>query len=110
MSNERRSESRRSLERRCWLDQGPDQPPLECSLVNVSKSGAGVKCKEPDRLPDEFNLYLTLDGKIGRKCKVIRRGDGEAGLRFIRWRVPLPRWPAPWGSIQEPPPDNRVPE
>jgi hypothetical protein len=90
MSSERRTERRQSLERLCWLDTGPSQPPLACRLINVSKSGARVDCKNSEGLPDQLILYLTQDGKVGRKCRVMRRNDVEVGLRFTSQRVPAP--------------------
>jgi hypothetical protein len=43
-------------------------------------------------------LYLTHDGSVGRKCKVVRRGENEFGLHFTSRKVPKPHWlktPAP---------------
>jgi len=92
MSNERRKDTRRPLLRMCWLDLGKDHPPLQARLINVSKSGARIDCAEPDKMPDDVVLYLTEDGKVGRRCRVVRRSDAEVGLEFINKPAPAPSW------------------
>ena len=92
MSNNRRKETRRVLLRMCWVDMGSGNPPLQCRLINVSKSGALIDCKEPSQLPDDLVLYLTEDGKVGRRCRVVRRAEGEIGLEFLNKPVPAPSW------------------
>src|SRR5262249_49790327 len=93
MSNDRRSALRRALQQKCWIDFGPSSPPVECHLENVSKTGAKLTCDASVKIPDRFFLYLTRDGKVGRRCKVVRReDDGVFGLLFVKGPVPSPRW------------------
>lgn len=92
-SAEKRKDRRQTMNSTCWIDVGEGKNPIECHVANISDSGARLLCKAPDQLPDEFNLYLTRDGTVGRRCKVVRRGTTEAGLHFISRNVPKPDWP-----------------
>jgi len=89
---DRRKDGRRTLDQPCWLDAGPSQPPNKGHLCNVSPSGAKLIFDESSELPNEFNLYMTHDGSVGRRCKVVRRAENEIGLRFMSRKVPKPHW------------------
>ena len=90
---EKRKDDRQSLDYPCWLSLGPGQPPIECRLSNVSKSGALLVCDTADvQIADEFALYLTRDGNIGRQCKVVRREKNTVGLHFVSRKVQKPNW------------------
>jgi hypothetical protein len=92
MFTENRKTRRQSLEQPCWLDKGADHPPAECRLSEISKSGGKLICPAPDQVPDEFNLYLTRDGKVGRKCVVVSRDSNEIGFQFKSGIVQKPQW------------------
>ena len=92
MPADRRKDGRRVLDQPCWIDAGPGQPPNKGQLCNVSPSGAKLICTDSVELPNEFNLYMTHDGSVGRKCKVVRRAENEIGLRFVSRKVPKPHW------------------
>ena len=89
----RRKDARQPLDYPCWFAAGVNQSPNEGRLCDVSKSGAKLICEDPVQVPNEFNLYLTRDGTVGRKCRVVRRDGNEIGLHFLRQNVPKPQWP-----------------
>ena len=89
---DRRKADRRTIDQPCWIDAGPGQPPHKGHLCNVSQSGAKLICGDPVSLPVEFILYMTHDGSVGRKCKVMRRANNEIGLNFVSRKVPKPHW------------------
>lgn len=99
MSAERRKNDRRAIDRPCWVDAGEGRPPTKGYLHNVSHSGAKLICEGSVEPPDEFNLYMTYDGSVGRKCKVVRRAENEIGLRFLSREVPKPHWLEP-GAVE----------
>ena len=41
--------------------------------------GAKLICEADVKIPDRFCLYLTHDGKVGRRCQVARREEGKTG-------------------------------
>jgi hypothetical protein len=90
--SEKRKEARQPLDYPCWLDAGPGKPPLHGHLRNVSKSGARLICADTAKIADQFALYLTHLGNVGRKCKVVRRDENELGLQFVSSDVPKPSW------------------
>lgn len=59
-----------------------DSAPIRCLLKDVSSATAKVVLEAPAVLPDEFDLYLTQDGKVGRKCIVVWRGAQEYLIAF----------------------------
>ena len=88
---DRRKHPRRPLARDCWID--PGQPPaFPCRMVDVSESGARVVSAAAEHVPDEFYLYMTRNGAVGRKCQVAWRAEQQMGLKFVDRTVPPPPW------------------
>ena len=83
---------RQPLDQPCWLDENPNRPPVECRLRKISKSGGKLTCPAPDQVPNEFNLYLTRDGSVGRKCLVASREGSEIVFQFISGNVQKSPW------------------
>jgi hypothetical protein len=54
-----------------------------CTMVDVSSSGARLIVKAPAEVPDEFDLLLSRNGSVRRRCKVMRRSDEEVGVQFL---------------------------
>jgi len=90
-SVERRKDHRRTLASPCWVDAGAGKQPIECRISDISKIGAKVTCRTSDQLPNEFSLYLTRDGNVGRRCKIVRRDNDDIGLEFIG-NAAKPKW------------------
>ena len=92
MSSDRRKDDRRAIDRPCWIDVGPGCDPIRGHLRNISQSGAKLVCESFDKLPDQFVLFFTADGSVGRGCKVVRRVERDIGLHFVGRKVPKPSW------------------
>jgi hypothetical protein len=52
----------------------------QCDLFEVSDKGATIASASV--LPDTFDLFLNLDCKVGRSCKVTSRAGNEVGVEF----------------------------
>ena len=79
---DRRSEPRQSLgEQWAWVVGDKDQTPIAVVLLNISKSGANLLAE--DAVPAEFTLYLTRDGQVQRRCRVVWRSDESIGVSII---------------------------
>jgi hypothetical protein len=89
---DKRKGHRRTIDHPCWIDGGTGQPPIKGHLDNVSHAGAKLTCEGSVELPDQFNLYMTHDGIVGRSCKVVWRAENEIGLHFVSRNVPRPHW------------------
>ena len=55
---------------------------MEVLLRDMSDTGVKIKLKENDVLPDNFHLYIELDG-INVECEVVWRRGLEIGAKFI---------------------------
>jgi hypothetical protein len=80
---QRRENPRRPINHPCWVDPGPGLSLIPGQLQNISVSGAKLLVKETDELPEEFTVYLTQDGKIGRRARIAWRSGAEVGLKIL---------------------------
>ena len=56
----------------------PDQPvPVSCVIWDISETGAKLTIGGHHQVPDEFTLTFR------RRCKVVRRDDGQVGVEFV---------------------------
>ncbi|MDC7683609.1 PAS domain-containing protein [Asticcacaulis sp. BYS171W] len=55
---------------------------VNCSLRNLSKSGAKLILADHQHLPEVFDLEV-VDEPGRRRCRIARRGKGEIGVRFL---------------------------
>jgi|SRR5665213_1611771 len=92
LSSEIRKAQQPALDQPCWLDEGLDKQPVECRLRKISKSGGKLILPTSKPVPDEFNLYLTRDGNVGRKCAVTKREGNEIEFKFVSGNVQKSRW------------------
>jgi hypothetical protein len=66
--------------RPCWISLPGSTVLRQCSLRDVSDQRATVASSTP--LPDTFDLFLTLDSKLGRRCNVVSRSGDEVDVEF----------------------------
>ena len=85
---EKRVSQRRQMERRCWVALEPTQSLAECFLSDISNTGAKLVLQTESKIPTTFDLYLTPDGHVGRKCKVVWQSGKEIGVKFVGRAVP----------------------
>ena len=55
---------------------------LDCTVINISKSGALVHVAEMDIVPARFKLLIPECGYIC-SCEVVRREGQEVGVKFL---------------------------
>jgi hypothetical protein len=68
----------------CWVNVPGTKTLRQCSLSDISVRGATVASE--GALPDTFDLFLSLDSKEGRRCRVISRAGLEVGVEFLGGR------------------------
>jgi PilZ domain len=83
-----RNSARKDLQHPAWVDIGDGSPLRSCTLSDVSRTGAKLAIENPNDMPAEFTLLLTGDGAVRRRCRVMRRGDGEIGVQFLNASPP----------------------
>ena len=82
VAGERRSEPRQALsQQRAWVVDDIDPTPVAVVVANISKSGANLLASA--EVPKEFALYLTPDGRVQRRCRVIWRDGDSIGVSII---------------------------
>jgi hypothetical protein len=87
---DKRHHNRRALTHIGWIGTEAESPLIECRLHDVSQSGAKLSpTGNPQTLPERFNLFLTADCKVGRKCEIVWRNESGVGVAFIG-RIDLP--------------------
>lgn len=59
------------------IDLGAGAALLNCIICDISGTGAKLTVGASE-VPDEFILVLR------RRCRVIRRDDGQIGVRFVQ--------------------------
>jgi hypothetical protein len=56
---------------------------VEGQVRNISEGGAKVTCRAHDEIADTVDMYMTKDGKVIRRCKVVWRSEDAMGLMFL---------------------------
>ena len=59
------------------IDLGGDTTPVNCIICDISATGAKLTVGAHE-VPDEFMLVFK------RRCRVIRRTDGQVGVKFVQ--------------------------
>ena len=59
------------------IDLDGNSPPVSCIISDISISGAKLTVGARGPVPDEITLVFR------RRCRVIRRSDGQIGVEFI---------------------------
>lgn len=77
-----RRESREEVGRRAWLETGDGT--LDCTLIDISPSGAKIEIDGAARLPEAFSLRLTRYSRPNFSCRVVWRSANEIGVTFTK--------------------------
>ena len=54
---------------------------MNCSVVEVSNSGARLHPADAGLLPNEFDLVFSPSQRV--KCEAVHRSSAEIGVRFL---------------------------
>jgi hypothetical protein len=79
----RRKHVRREVNYACWIGAGDPPSLIRGKVRNISEGGAKVVCRTKIEFPETIDLYMTKDGSVGRRCKVVWRSDDAMGLMFV---------------------------
>lgn len=88
MPAKRRFARRTYLDRTAWVSLNRERVPVECMIADISQIGAKIVVKLNMEIPQEFDLLLTRDGVVRRRCGVVWQSSDEIGLTFIGRKVP----------------------
>ena len=82
MYDNKRKNIRRSLTYEAAIVASDGAWRHECTVLDVSESGAQLSVNPAILLPGAFVLSLTKDGTVSRPCCLVWRKDGKVGVRF----------------------------
>jgi len=54
-----------------------------CFMLDLSATGARLKVRAAEQLPNDLYLLLSHDGQLRRQCSVVWRSGGTIGVEFI---------------------------
>ena len=80
MMQDKRATPRREIERSARIELN-DGSMVNCTLSDVSQTGARIAVDDAARVPDEFTLVLRDD--LRRRCRAIRRDENSLGIMFV---------------------------
>jgi hypothetical protein len=88
MSAKRRLARRTYLDRQAlycqaWVSLNSERSPVKCMVADISEIGAKIVVKLNMEIPQEFDLLLTPDGAVRRRCVVVWQSSDAIGLTFI---------------------------
>lgn len=85
-----RTEHRKRVLKGASILLGISQSEIACMVRNMSAGGAELKIPVEARVPEQFLLYVPLDGTAYR-CNLEWRAGDRAGVSF-RGTEPKPHW------------------
>lgn len=54
---------------------------IDCTVRNISKTGAALEVVTPLFIPDRFTLYVASD-QLKRRCHIVWRREKRLGIAF----------------------------
>jgi hypothetical protein len=88
--NENRREHRQRVLKGASILSGVTASEVKCTVRNQHRNGAELKVALDSRVPQEFLLYVPVDG-IAYKCEVRWRKGERIGVMFTGTE-PKPHW------------------
>jgi hypothetical protein len=82
MRDERRKAVRRLIQIRGKLIPGHGLPLRECTVLDISETGAKIAVDAPHEIPDDFTILLSAHGYPYRRCHLIWRSAAHVGVAF----------------------------
>jgi hypothetical protein len=73
---ELRNSPRHEIHYLAQIDRDDGSTPLSCIIWDISANGARLTVADEQNIPDEFTLLLR------RRCRVVRRYEGQIGVQF----------------------------
>ena len=85
--DDQRHSERKPSRLRIWADPGGVAPAMDCTVVDISESGARVAHAKGTILPDRFSLLHDGNTKMA-DVEVVWRSEGFTGVKFISAKRP----------------------
>lgn len=79
---ELRKKARRQFHYNARILTDKDTPAIECSIADISETGARLSLESAAELPETFVLLLTPKGEARRHCRIVWREGLTVGVAF----------------------------
>ena len=89
-AEELRREHRQRVLKGASILNGINNSTIQCTIRNMHKNGAELRVSLESRVPQEFSLYVPVDGIAYRAVLAWRAGE-RVGVKFIGTE-PKPSW------------------
>jgi hypothetical protein len=77
-----RQEPRNTVYKRAWISVGEGLPLRDCTVIDISDSGAKLALENIDEIPREFSLRLSRYGHQYYPCRIVWSKLNTIGVRF----------------------------
>ncbi|KJC59326.1 pilus assembly protein PilZ [Bradyrhizobium sp. LTSPM299] len=77
--NEHRGKSRHRVLKTGTIEFGGGA--IDCTVRNISETGAALEVVTPLSIPDTFTLYVPSD-QLKRQCRIVWRREKRIGVAF----------------------------
>ena len=77
-----RQDPRSKIDRPAWISIGDGQPLLNCTVIDISKSGAKLVLEGADEVPNNFSLWMSRRGQPRYACRLAWSGQNTIGVDF----------------------------
>jgi hypothetical protein len=74
--------NRNKVDRVAWICVGDDLPLRNCTLIDISDSGAKVEIEDAVDIPGIFSLWLSRYGHPRYSCRVVWSQKNRIGVQF----------------------------
>ena len=82
-ASEKRATARTNVRRAGWTARNKGEQLRECVVWDESATGARLVVDNPAEFPERFYIYLALDFRSRRHCRVVWRSDRELGVQYV---------------------------
>jgi hypothetical protein len=83
MRPEKRRAERKTLNWLCVISTVDGALVGQCTVSDISMTGAQITLDDASIAPDQFVLRLTRNGAIWRKCRTVWRAPSNIGVAFL---------------------------
>jgi len=83
MGNDNRRSRRRTFRKHALVLRMDNSIFDVCAITDISNSGAQLKPASLEGFPDRFDLVLSKNAKVQRRCAVVWRSESKVGVKFL---------------------------
>jgi PilZ domain len=77
-----RQDLRNKIDRPAWISTGDGLPLLNCTVIDISNSGAKLLLEDADEITGNFSLWMSRRGHPRYACRVVWSGRNTIGVEF----------------------------